>query len=690
MAVLGILVAFAVTPSRSPSRPQPVAGQLYRATHTIQLVSPGAAGGSNLLSTAQLLLQTGTVQQRLSGTLGPQGLSGVAVSSTTDALAGTLGVSATTNDASRAAHVADTAAGELISAVNVQSVATQKSDVARLNDDIARLTTQIENVSVRIARENAGDPSQIKSIVDRALEGALSARLNSDFNQLIAASNPPETFQDQTPAIPVPLPPAHVSPLPTNSRAVKLVLGGLVGLVLAAGGLIMLNRFDTRIRTREVAEAALGFPVLAQIPAESGRAGPWLSVYDDRLSRVAEGYRTLRTAVMLAPSGEEARWNGQGPHVVLIASPTRAEGRSSVTANLAAAFAEKLPRVVAVDGDVRKPGLGTLLGTGGGRGVDHNSHPWAPMSTRVENVFLLAGDGVEARPSGGLSWMHELIRASKPDADMMLIDSPSLLLFHDAEELLPAADAVVLIVRVGRTTIDAATRTLEQLTRLGGTVLGLCLVGVPQSWAERRAANRYGTDRPPVTIATESADAYVQTSGNGSEHAPKPATMSAVVTQVAKGADPASQVAVERFSPSPRQFWSRRSPPTEHDGESQPQAQADLGGSTQIAAPATPPSAHDPGRVLTGIERSGLADWRRNDRVLWRPVVDGVLLLVPGMPEPMALSEAAGAVWEALGSPSKDEDIEAGDSSLRPLRLSAAELHQALSELVDLGVLVPR
>jgi hypothetical protein len=170
VAIVGVLVAFAVTPPRPRSHAQPVAGPLYRATHTIQLVAVGAPGGSNLLSTAQLVLQTGTVQQRLARTLGPQGLTGVALSSTTDPLAGTLGVTATTNDAGRAARVADVAAGELINAVNDQAVATQKSDVARLNDDIARLTAQIEDVSAKIARENAGDPSQVKSIVDRALD----------------------------------------------------------------------------------------------------------------------------------------------------------------------------------------------------------------------------------------------------------------------------------------------------------------------------------------------------------------------------------------------------------------------------------------------------------------------------------------------------------------------------------------
>jgi Mrp family chromosome partitioning ATPase len=660
-AVLGVVVAFVVTPPQSRSQAK-VGGQLYRATHTIQLVSVGAPGGLNLLTTAQLLLQRGSVQQRVASSLGPQALPGVALSATPDGVNGTLGINATANDPARAERVADAAASELINVINDQAVTTQKTDVARLNDDIAKLTTQINDVSVRIARENAGDPTQIKSIVDRALQGALTLRLSNDFSQLIAASNPPASFQDQTPAIAVPLPSSSSSSLPTNSRPVKLLLGGIVGLALAAGGVILLSRVDTRIRTRAAAEAALGLPVLAEIPVSGGRqARHWLPVYDDRLSRVAEGYRTLRTAVMLAPPGEEARWDGQGPHVVLIASPSLSEGRSSVTGNLAAAFAEKFARVVAVDGDVRRPELAYLHGADGPPGSgskgegslaeDGTPHPWAPVPTRVPSVFLLPGDGVEARPSGGLSWMHDLIRASKPDADMMLIDTPSLLLFHDAEELLPAADAVVLVVRVGHTTFDAATRTVEQLTRLGGTVLGVCLLGVPQSWAKRRATDRYRTVPAGVDALATSADQYPADWGNGSE----PATTT--------GFD----------EPDQGRYWSRRS--------RLPRGVVD-------PAPATASDQAEARR--TGGHQVRLEGWRRDDRVLWRPGVDSLLLLLPGASEPVALSQEAGRVWEALGPPGSGGSANAGDVSRRLPPLRDSEIQRALTELVELGVLVRR
>jgi hypothetical protein len=70
-------------------------------------------------------------------------------------------------------------------------------------------------------------------------------------------------------------------------------------------------------------------------------------------------------------------------------------------------------------------------------------------------------------------------------------------------------------------------------------------------------------------------------------------------------------------------------------------------------------------------------------------VVDGVLLLLPSAAAPVTLSEAASQVWEALGPPGAGS-AEVGNLPGRPLRLQPAELHRALKELVDLGVLVRR
>jgi Mrp family chromosome partitioning ATPase/capsular polysaccharide biosynthesis protein len=610
--LVGILGALVLMPS--PHRkPTAVAVNQFRATHTIELTASGTSRAQHILSSAQLLLQTGEVQRRLVATLGPQALVGVAISSTPDVAAGTLGITATSADAASAVKVADTAAIQMINAVDDQLVQARQADVKRLNDDIAKLTTQIDNLGTKIVREDAGDPTKNASTVDRALQGALVNRLSGDFSELIAAQDPSPIYQDVTPAIAVPFTTATSNSSPASSRAVRVLLGLLLAVGLAAAAVIVIDRFDTRIRTRAAAESALGLPVLAEVPALSAeqRRPERLPVFDDPGSIVAEGYRALRTALRLAPPGAKADWNGRGPGVVLLASPGPSEGRSSVTANLAASFAETSRWVLAVDADGRHPQLPVQLGVHrsgaasmGQDGEGVTPGPSTPVPTRVPGVFLLPGEGLEVSQPGGLPRLREIVRASAPTADMVLIDTPPLLLFHDANELLPAADVVVLVCRVGHTTVDAATRAIEQLTRLGGTVVGVCLVGVPQSRAGRLALWRHARSRS----RTSGPDATVATT------------------------------------------------------------------------PGQPGGPTGEGPVI--LER-----WRRDDRVLWRNAIDGVLLFPPGATEPVAVSEPAGRLWQVLGS-LNGGGREAGQVGDQAAGLSALELERALAELVELGAVV--
>ena len=62
-------------------------------------------------------------------------------------------------------------------------------------------------------------------------------------------------------------------------------------------------------------------------------------------------------------------------------------------------------------------------------------------------------------------------------ADFVLIDAPPLLTTSDAADLARQAEAVLLVVRAGRTSVDAARRSVELLERLGIPVLGAVLIG---------------------------------------------------------------------------------------------------------------------------------------------------------------------------------------------------------------------
>ncbi|MGH9029013.1 MAG: hypothetical protein ACRDV4_05300, partial [Acidimicrobiales bacterium] len=151
-----------------------------------------------------------------------------------------------------------------------------------------------------------------------------------------------------TPASAVPLVAKHITVSSFFShKSSKALAGGLLGLVIAAAIIILVEMSDKSIRSVTRAEEAFGFPVVAEIPMRPATAsrrqlgaapGPRLDVVLAPASPVAEAYRALRTALLLEPLAadlaaylkdeaiEAAVVGGQASHTLL---PARGVGRHS-------------------------------------------------------------------------------------------------------------------------------------------------------------------------------------------------------------------------------------------------------------------------------------------------------------------------------------------------------------------------
>jgi hypothetical protein len=130
-----------------------------------------------------------------------------------------------------------------------------------------------------------------------------------------------------------------------DSRWARGLIGALLGLIVGVALVLLLERLNPSIRTVAQAESAFGQPVIAEIPAQRRRWGMRraISVFADPYSVAAESYRSLRTALWYIPrangSHPEMHDRFTGGHVVLVTSASPGDGKTSVVANLAAAFA---------------------------------------------------------------------------------------------------------------------------------------------------------------------------------------------------------------------------------------------------------------------------------------------------------------------------------------------------------------
>lgn len=145
-----------------------------------------------------------------------------------------------------------------------------------------------------------------------------------------------------------------------------------------------------------------------------------------------------------------------GGKTLVITSALENEGKSTVVANLALAFARKRKRVLLIDCDMRKPALYKILGIRQRENAvadvvmgQASAEERIVSISKAKTLDLLLG-GQSVRGSADLcsaDGMAALITWAKEHYDYVLIDTPPMSAGVDAECLTELSDASVLIVR---------------------------------------------------------------------------------------------------------------------------------------------------------------------------------------------------------------------------------------------------
>jgi len=199
----------------------------------------------------------------------------------------------------------------------------------------------------------------------------------------------------------------------------------------------------------------------------------------DPRSPAAEAYRTLRTNLQFSALSTK------GPHVLLVASASPREGKTTTVGNLGVVLAQAGSRVCLIDSDLRRPSLHRLFGLGNAMGLTTALLHETPVAeaarpTRVENLTLVTSGPVPPNPAELLSSkaMQQFLEGAGAAYDVVILDSAPVLAVSDASALAPRSDGVVLVVRVRVTPHQAVQRAIEQLEGVGGKVAGILLNAV--------------------------------------------------------------------------------------------------------------------------------------------------------------------------------------------------------------------
>ena len=296
---------------------------------------------------------------------------------------------------------------------------------------------------------------------------------------------------------------------------VNLSLGLLAGCFAGIGLILARDRLNRSIRTPGETSSYLNIPELGVIPSsqlESHRplasrlerllpssagsasnherphrqnqnkatSSVELVTWENKPSLLAESFRAALTSILFSPERGTRR-------ILAVTSCMPSEGKTTISSNLAIALAETNQRVVLVDADMRRPRLHKIFDVANTWGLSNllqeqtliNDYPRETLTrkTNIPNLSLLvSGPGAVGIPSV----LHsnraaQALERLKREFDVILIDCPPMLHLADARVLGRLADGVILVIRAGKTSQEAACLAVQRFSEDGTQVLGTIL-----------------------------------------------------------------------------------------------------------------------------------------------------------------------------------------------------------------------
>jgi capsular exopolysaccharide synthesis family protein len=342
------------------------------------------------------------------------------------------------------------------------SLDAQKAEAYKMRDDLVEYTLR--------QREFESNRTLYEGLLQRLRTAGVEAGLESLEIDIV------------DPAVPAAAPTLKPK---TTIVITAFIVGATLGVLLV----FLLESLDTGIRSITDIESITQLPSLAIVPRVrrmSGEAAAGASTAHRSLETIAspksqfsEAIRSLRTSLLLSTTGRP-------PKYILFTSATPAEGKTTISTNSSVVLAQGGTRVLLIDADMRRPavhprfglsgkvGLSTLLTGGSTFEETIQSVPEAP------SLDIIASGPVPPFPAELLASeaMRTMLVNAAATYEYIVIDSPPILSVTDGVIIARDADAVVLVVRHGKSSKHIIRRARDLLIRAGAPITGIVLNAV--------------------------------------------------------------------------------------------------------------------------------------------------------------------------------------------------------------------
>ncbi|MBO1214466.1 polysaccharide biosynthesis tyrosine autokinase [Staphylococcus nepalensis] len=200
-----------------------------------------------------------------------------------------------------------------------------------------------------------------------------------------------------------------------------------------------------------------------------------LYVHDRPKSTVSEKFRGIRSNIMFSSAEKEVQ-------SLLITSEKPGSGKSTISANIAATYAQAGYKTLIIDGDMRKPtqhyifdlpnnsGLSNLI-------INKSTYGESIKETKVENLAILTAGPTPPNPSELIASNHfngiynELLN----DYDFIVIDTPPVNTVTDAQVYAQTIQNCALVIDAEKNNKNEVKKAKDLINKAGGKLMGAIL-----------------------------------------------------------------------------------------------------------------------------------------------------------------------------------------------------------------------
>lgn len=206
--------------------------------------------------------------------------------------------------------------------------------------------------------------------------------------------------------------------------------------------------------------------------------GAPLIAYNNPKSIYAEQFRTIRTNIEFVNIDKPVQ-------SMIVTSSIPAEGKSTISSNLAYVMGATEKKVLIVDADMRKPTVHRTFALNNEKGLSTLiSQPEMKFNEVVQyspdlNLYLMPAGPIPPNPAELLTSarMNSIMEELKGYFDLIIYDTPPISAVTDAQIMATKVDGVVLVVREGYVTKEELRNSKAALDNVNARIFGYVLNG---------------------------------------------------------------------------------------------------------------------------------------------------------------------------------------------------------------------